>query len=71
MSAAERIAELELELAELGARLARVREIHEPIEALNVRDNRPGRVCAGCGTDDGNWQVYPCPTMRALGEVAA
>lgn len=58
-------------IAELEAQLARVREVHQPIEALNVRHDPRGRltqVCAGCGTDDGNWQVYPCPTIRALEE---
>jgi hypothetical protein len=24
------------------------------------------KVCSGCGTDDGNWQRWPCPTIRAL-----
>ena len=55
-------------LAELDAQLDRVREVHQPIEALNIRYPR-GRlteVCTGCGTDDGNWQIYPCPTIRAL-----
>jgi hypothetical protein len=24
------------------------------------------KVCTGCGTDNGNWQVWPCPTIRAI-----
>lgn len=54
---------------ELEDALARVREIHAPIEALNIRhhpNSRTTYVCSGCGTDDGNWQTWPCPTMRAL-----
>lgn len=43
-----------------------VREIHQPIEALNVRYGQKQQVCTGCGTDDGNWQLYPCPTIRAV-----
>ena len=44
--------------------------LHEPIPAADygVRD-RPShvQVCTGCGQDDGNWQYWPCPTVRALG----
>lgn len=47
-----------------------VREIHQPIKALNTR--YPGgkltQVCTGCGQDNGNWNTYPCPTIRALDE---
>jgi hypothetical protein len=51
------------------AAIQRVREIHEPIDAMNYGGRAPHqtRVCAGCGTDNGNWQIYPCPTVRALG----
>lgn len=42
---------------------------HAPVNALDVA-RRPGqqltRVCAGCGTDDGNYQYWPCPTVRAI-----
>ena len=58
------------------AMLARLREVealnhaaralHHPVEALNTRYGRRQQVCAGCGTDDGNWMVWPCPTTRAL-----
>jgi hypothetical protein len=50
------------------AAIRRVRDIHEGIDALM----NPGpherlvKVCSGCGTDDGNWQRWPCPTIRAL-----
>ncbi|MFC8531870.1 hypothetical protein [Nocardia sp. NPDC057227] len=56
-------------VAELETQLARVRETHQPVDALNIRHHPNGRltrVCSGCGTDDGNWQIYPCPTIRAL-----
>jgi len=45
---------------------ARVRKVHEPVEALNVRYGHTQKVCTGCGTDAGNWQVWPCPTVRAI-----
>lgn len=49
-------------------RIEAVREIHQPIKALNTR--YPGgkltQVCTGCGQDDGNWNQWPCPTIRAL-----
>lgn len=45
-----------------------VRKIHSPIDAINTRDprGRVTQVCTGCGTDDGNWQTWPCPTIRAV-----
>lgn len=45
-----------------------VRKIHGPIDALNTRypGGRMTQVCTGCGTDDGNWQTWPCPTIRAV-----
>lgn len=59
---------LSARIAELEAQIDRVREVHEPIEALNMRSpgGRVTSVCTGCGTDNGNWQIYPCPTIRAL-----
>lgn len=67
--ALEKLAEARARIAELEAQLDRVREVHQPIEALNLRypGGRRTEVCSGCGTDDGNWQMYPCPTIRALG----
>lgn len=55
-------------LREAEAKVERVREVHEPIDAmLNPgRHERVVKVCTGCGTDDGNWQRWPCPTIRAL-----
>ena len=47
----------------------RVREVHAPHDAVmnpGTRHERLVKVCVGCGTDDGNWQTYPCPTIRAL-----
>ena len=53
---------------ELRATVARVRAIHEPIDAVMNPGPRERivKVCTGCGTDDGNWQRWPCPTVRAL-----
>lgn len=58
------------QVAALEARIDRVRQVHQPIDAVNMRHpgGRLTRVCSGCGTDDGNWQHYPCPTIRALEE---
>ena len=53
-------------IAELEAQIDRVREVHDPIEAVRYPGGRSTSVCTGCGTDNGNWQVYPCPTIRAL-----
>jgi hypothetical protein len=52
----------------LEGKIRRVREIHEPIDAVMFAGGgqHARRVCTGCGTDDGNWQVWPCPTIRAL-----
>lgn len=51
-------------LAALDACLA----VHEPIDAVMYSgpQQRMVKVCTGCGTDDGNWQRYPCPTKRAI-----
>ena len=60
------------EVRELRAKVERVREVHEPIDAMMNpgRHERVVKVCIGCGTDAGNWQRWPCPTIRALGEEA-
>lgn len=65
LDAAEKVAELE-------AQIDRVRKVHQPVEAVNYGHRRPqlANVCSGCGTDAGNWQVYPCPTIRALTQEA-
>lgn len=57
----------------LADALDRVREVHEPIDAAMYHgggEPRIVKVCTGCGTDDGNWQRWPCPTIRALAPVA-
>ena len=48
--------------------LEAVLKIHAPIDALNMRyrGGRVQQVCTGCGTDDGNWNHWPCPTVRAI-----
>lgn len=49
-----------------------VLDVHQPVDALDVA-GRPGQqltqVCTGCGTDDGNWQRWPCPTVLAIEEA--
>ena len=66
---AEFIAHAREDLPRLLAAVRAVEAVHEPIDALNVRINRIQKVCTGCGTDDGNWQVWPCPTIRAITEA--
>lgn len=58
----------ELPAAEANAALRRVREVHQPIDAVHYAGPRQTmmQVCAGCGTDAGNWQRWPCPTIRAI-----
>lgn len=46
--------------------LEAVRDVHQPLDALHTNTGRVRKVCTGCGTDDGNWQVWPCPTIRAI-----
>lgn len=58
-------------LAELRKRdeaLARVEGVHEPIDALMYSGphQRLVKVCTGCGSDDGNWQHWPCPTLKVI-----
>lgn len=48
------------------ARIQAVRDVHQPLDALHTNTGRVRKVCTGCGTDDGNWQVWPCPTIRAI-----
>lgn len=54
--------------ARLLAAVDAVEAIHTPIDAVMNpgRHERIVKVCTGCGTDDGNWQRYPCPTITAL-----
>ena len=63
---AEFIADSRTALPKALAALEAVLVLHEPLDALNVRYNRIQRVCTGCGLDDGNWAIYPCPTVRAI-----
>jgi len=51
--------------------LAAIQELHEGVEALMNpgRHERLVKVCTGCGTDDGNWQHWPCPTRKLADEA--
>lgn len=53
------------------AAIEAVRNIHLPIDALmyGIHNSWQTRVCTGCGQDDGNWQTWPCPTIRAINEA--
>ena len=48
--------------------LQAVLEVHAPIDALNTQytNGRIPHVCTGCGQDDGRWNYWPCPTVRAI-----
>lgn len=50
--------------------LACVRDVHAPLDAIHETTGRRRQVCAGCGTDAGNWQIWPCPTIRAIESAA-
>ena len=54
--------------AKLLAAVEGVLEVHDSTDALMNpgRHERVVKVCAGCGTDDGNWQRWPCPTITAV-----
>jgi hypothetical protein len=58
----------------VAAVLKPIRELHAPIDAADYSGG-PFRgvtqVCIACGTDDGNWQRHPCPTVRLCDEVEA
>lgn len=53
-------------VARLRAQVQRAKDVHQPIDAIHETRGEM-QVCAGCGTDNGNWQRWPCPTIRALG----
>lgn len=50
-----------------------IRVLHSPIDAAiyGGRNAYKVQVCTGCGQDDGNWQRYPCPTIKAIEGVAS
>lgn len=60
--------ELVVQARRASAALDRIRAIHSPVDAVMYANGRqyPRQVCTGCGTDDGNWQIWPCPTIRAM-----
>lgn len=53
--------------------LRAVLALHQPIDALMNpgRHERVVKVCTGCGTDGGNYQRHPCPTVRAIAAALA
>jgi hypothetical protein len=56
------------DLKALHAAVTGVLRIHTPVDAVMYSGSRQHlvQVCAGCGQDDGNWQRWPCPTIKAL-----
>ena len=42
--------------------------LHAPVDALHYgpKNTHKVQVCTGCGQDDGNWNQWPCATVRAL-----
>ncbi|MGO4583614.1 hypothetical protein AB4Z38_06965 [Arthrobacter sp. 2RAF6] len=62
------IANAPTDIRRLLAALDGVLALHEQVDALMNpgRHERVVKVCTGCGTDDGNWQRYPCPTVAAV-----
>jgi hypothetical protein len=56
-------------LAAIDAILA----LHQPVDALmyGSKNVHKVQVCTGCGQDDGNWNRYPCPTVRAINTALA
>ena len=65
------VAHARTDMPALIAAVEAVLALHKPLHALDVA-TRPAHhtnVCIGCGTDDGNWQVWPCPSVRAITEA--
>lgn len=59
------------EVKKLRATIERVRDVHQPVDAMNTNAGRIVKVCSGCGTDGGNWAYWPCRTIRAIDEAAS
>ena len=57
-----------MDLKALHHAVTTAQKVHEPIDAMMYTgpQQRIVKVCTGCGTDDGNWQRWPCPTINAL-----
>ena len=60
------LAALVAEVETLRGQIDAAKALHKPLDALNTNSNRIGQVCLGCGQDNGNWNEWPCPTIRAL-----
>lgn len=58
-------------LAQALTAIEAVRALHSPADAAMYggRNVYKVQVCTGCGQDDGDWQRYPCPTVRAIAEI--
>ena len=48
-------------------------ELHQPVDALNMRINRVQPVCSerSCGQENGDFMPWPCPTVRAIEKALA
>lgn len=54
--------------ADANHRIDAALALHQPIDALDMgrKNAHKVQVCTGCGQDDGNWNRWPCATVRAL-----
>lgn len=57
-----------VELEDANQRIDAALALHAPIDALDMgrKNAHKVQVCTGCGQDDGNWNRWPCATVRAL-----
>jgi len=56
----------------MGRGINMLRAAIERVRALHRRTPWDGRVlCTGCYDDAGSYEVFPCPTLRALDGEAA
>lgn len=62
------IADARTSLPKAAAALRAVLELHQPVNALNMRTNRVQPVCSerSCGQENGDFMAWPCPTVRAI-----
>lgn len=66
---AEFIANARQDIPALLSALDAVAALHQPLDALMYAGRSQQhklQVCTGCGQDDGNWNQWPCPTVRAI-----
>ena len=63
------IADARTRLPQAIAALRAAMEVHGALDAAQYVGRGKSirrQVCTGCGTDDGNWAIWPCATVRAI-----